>query len=87
MLRMKLIYKYPHEDKSVEYEQFWLDKSGDFDREDGVHVAYMITYVKDELGLDDYGVKRLEVTIKTELPFFACKRLIAKKWLVENFNM
>lgn len=84
---MRLIYKYLHEDKSIGFDEFWQDKSGDFDKNDKVHVTYMIELVQKELNLDEYAIKRLESTIKSELPFFAKKRFIAKKWLLDNFNM
>lgn len=84
---MELMYKYNYEDKSIDYDTFWQDKSGDFNKDDKSHVLYMVMCVKERLSLDEYGVKRLESAIKTELPFFASKRVIARKWLIDNFNM
>lgn len=81
---MELIYSYKRSDTQT-YEEFWDDLQGDFDNEDETHVSHLMQSVQNELCLDEYALKRLETCIKTELPFFAKKRLLAKKWLMENF--
>lgn len=83
---LELTYNYKKESKNQSYDDFWGEMSGDFDKDDKTHVSFMLRYVIKELNLDEYATKRLEATIKTELPFFAQKRLLARKWLLENFN-
>lgn len=83
---MQLIYEYKKEDKSLSYQEFWQDLSGEFDNENKTHVLFMLKSLFDELNLDDYALKRLEATIKTELPLIAQKRHLAKKWLMQNAN-
>ncbi len=83
---MQLLYDYKKESKDLDYDEFWSELSGDFDNKDKSHVKFLLEAVAMELGLDEYSIKRLETAIKTELPFFACKRLLAKKWLIENFQ-
>lgn len=68
------------------YEAFWQNLSGEFDNENKTHVLFMLKYLLDELNLDDYALKRVEATIKTELPLIAQKRHLAKKWLLQNAN-
>ncbi len=84
---MKLLYKYSKTTKDLSFDEFWEEKSGDFDKDDSLHVVYMLKALKQKLNLDEYALKRLESSIKTELPFFASKRLIARKWLENNFYM
>lgn len=84
---MKLIYTYKKQSNDISFEEFWTETSGDFDKDDGTHVMYLMQEVSRELNLDDYSIKRLETTIKTELPFVASKRHLAKKWLKNNFNL
>ncbi|PID48401.1 MAG: hypothetical protein CR967_00135 [Proteobacteria bacterium] len=83
---MQLMLTYKKESKKETFEEFWENKSGDFDIDDKTHVLYMMEFISKNLDLDEYALKRLEITIKTELPFFACKRFLAKKWLMENFE-
>ncbi len=82
---MELILDYKQDSSKLSYEEFWAEKSGDFDKEDRTHVGFLIQRVSKALSLDDYAIKRLEVSINTELPFFAYKRMLAYKWLMENF--
>ncbi len=83
---MQLLYNYKKESEDLDFDTFWSELSGDFDNEDKSHVKFLLKAVADELNLDSYSIKRLETVIKTELPFFTCKRLLAKKWLIENFQ-
>lgn len=83
---MELIYSYEKEDKNLTYEKFWQNLSGDFDNKNKTHVIFMLKSLLSELSLDDYALKRVETTIKTELPVIAQKRHLAKKWLIQNIN-
>lgn len=82
---MKLRFSYKKSDESLSYEAFWKEQGGAFDKENQTHVFYMIQAISEELKLDEYGLAKLESTIKTELPFFAKTRQIAKNWLIREF--
>ncbi len=83
---MELVLEYSKESPNCDSESFWADKMGDFDANNKTHVKFLMQSVSEILKLDEYAIKRLEVTIKTELPFFAKKRLLAKKWLVKHYE-
>lgn len=82
---MKLRFSYKKSDEQTSYEAFWKEEGGAFDKENKTHVLYLIEAISKELQLDEYGLAKLESTIKTELPFFAKTRRIAKQWLVREF--
>lgn len=82
---MELRFLYAKDDESLSCEEFWKEEGGAFDKENKTHVFYMIQAVCEQLQLDEYGVAKLESAIKTELPFFAKTRRIAKEWLMREF--
>lgn len=46
----------------------------------------MMQEICDKLLISDaYLIKKLEVVLKYDLPFFATTRNLAKKWTLENF--
>ena len=46
----------------------------------------MLQTITNELNItDEYGVKKVEVMLKSELPFFAVNRRIIKNWILQNF--
>ena len=57
-----------------------------FDTNSSTQMRFMIESVCKQMQKDDeYFIKRLEATLKYDLPFFAINRRLVKNWILENF--
>jgi len=79
-------------DYEIENEQFDIKKFFDeeghlpFNPNSKIQMKVMMEEVCDKLTItDEYLVKKLEVVLKYDLPFFATTRNLARNWVVENF--
>ena len=56
-----------------------------FDKRSAKQMLLMMNRISSELQLDDYSMKRLEVMLREDLPFFAINRRLILNWVSENF--
>lgn len=57
-----------------------------FDADSKSQMSFMIETVCKQMQQDDeYFKKKLEATLKYDLPFFAINRRLVKNWILENF--
>jgi hypothetical protein len=80
-------FEYTLEDEKINEEKYFEEDGNlPFDTESKVQMQVMIKEVCDKLQLkDEYLIKKLEMMLKYELPFFATNRRLARNWIVENF--
>lgn len=64
---------------------FAVEGSEKFDKTSAKQMLMMMNRVADDLNLDDYSMKKLEVVLREELPFFAVNRRLVLNWINENF--
>ncbi|MBV5279473.1 MAG: hypothetical protein J0647_10730 [Campylobacteraceae bacterium] len=71
----------------VSDEKMYFEEEGGkaFDKTSAKQMMIMINRLSYELGLDDYGIKRLEVFLREDLPSFAINRRLVLNWSTENF--
>ncbi len=84
---MILQFEYKSEDKNIDVNKYF-DEYGNlpFNTESKIQMQVMMKEVCDKLALqDEYLVKKLEMMLKYELPFFATNRRLARNWMIENF--
>ncbi|WP_024955843.1 hypothetical protein [Sulfurospirillum arcachonense] len=84
---MELQFEYKILDEKINKEEFF-EKEGNlpFDGDSKIQMEVMMQEICDKLALkDEYLIKKLEVTLKYDLPFFAANRRLAKNWILENF--
>lgn len=77
-----------HEDTERTYDLTrYLNEEGSepFDAHSQKQMLIMLNSIANQLSLDEYGLKRLEVMLRTDLPFFAINRRLVFKWVCENF--
>jgi len=80
-------FEYNLLDEKIDEEKYFEENGNlPFDTESKVQMQVMIKEVCDKLRLkDEYLIKKLEMMLKYELPFFATNRRLARNWIVENF--
>ncbi len=68
-------------------EKFFKENGSEkFDVNSKEQMLLMLQMIANKLNIDDfYSIKRAEITLKYELPFFAINRKLIKKWILENF--
>lgn len=77
---------YQRDDREYnEHTYFEAEGSEKFDTTSAKQMLMMMNRVSTQLGLDDYSMKKLEVILREELPFFAVNRRLVLKWINENF--
>ena len=84
---IKLQFEYDNSALTIDEKEFF-EKNGNlpFDTECKLQMQVMMKEVCDKLHLnDEYLIKKLEMMLKYELPFFATNRRLARNWMVENF--
>ncbi len=84
---MELQFEYKTVDEEINIE-FFFEEEGNlpFDTESKIQMQVMMKEVCDKLALqDEYLIKKLELMLKYELPFFATNRRLARNWMIENF--
>ena len=81
-----LQFDYDEDHRSYD-EQRYFDEEGHepFDKNSDKQMLLMMNRLSDELQLDAYALKRLEVMLRTDLPFFAINRRLILNWVSENF--
>ena len=56
-----------------------------FNAHSSQQMQMMMRRIGETMGLDDYSLKKLEVFLRTELPFFAVTRRLVFQWVTKNF--
>lgn len=65
---------------------FEAEGSEKFDITSETQMILMLQTIANELHLkDEYSIKKLEVMLHHELPFFAVNRRLIKNWVLQNF--
>ena len=84
---MDLQFEYKVMDETIDIKEFFeVDSSVPFNTESKKQMQVMMKEVCDKLALkDEYSIKKLEMMLKYELPFFATNRRLARNWMIENF--
>lgn len=76
-----------HHDTNHYYEATFFEEEGSekFDKTSAQQMLMMMNRVSSDLRLDAYSMKKLEVILREELPFFAVNRRLVLNWINENF--
>ncbi len=84
---MTLQFEYEIEDEKLDIEKFFEEEGSlVFNVKSKMQMQVMMQEVCAKLSLtDEYLIKKLELMLKYELPFFATNRRLARNWMVENF--
>ena len=84
---MTLQFDYEIENEQLNIEKFFEEEGHlPFNTNSKTQMKVMMQEVCDKLTItDEYLVKKLEVVLKYDLPFFATTRNLARNWIVENF--
>lgn len=74
-------------DTHIYDEKRYFEDEGNqkFDETSAHQMIIMMNRLSYELGLDAYALKRLEVMLHEDLPFFAINRRLVLNWASENF--
>lgn len=81
----ELQFEYEIENEDISKETFF-DKAVPFNPNSKTEMIIMMNEICQKLNLtEEYPIKKLEVMLKYELPFFATTRNLARNWMVENF--
>jgi len=84
---MELQFEYKVADDCIDSAKFFTEE-GDlpFNTDSKRQMQVMMKEVSDKLAIqDEYLIKKLEMMLKYELPFFATNRRLARNWMIENF--
>lgn len=77
---------YQHDDKMYNEATFFdAEGSEKFDKTSAKQMLMMMNRVAADLRLDAYSMKKLEVVLREELPFFAVNRRLVLNWVNDNF--
>lgn len=68
-----------------ESSYFEIEGSEKFEKTSAKQMLMMMNRVSADLRLDAYSMKKLEVVLREELPFFAVNRRLVLNWINENF--
>lgn len=73
--------------KEIDKELFLNDESNlPFDSNSKEQMRVMMSEIAKCLNLtEEYTLRKLEVVLRYELPFFATNRRLVKNWLMDNF--
>ena len=83
---MKLQFEYTNHNTISTKDFFNRDGVLVFDVESKNEMKIMLEDISNKLNIaDDYLIKKLEMMLKYELPFFATNRRLARDWMVDNF--
>lgn len=81
-----LQFEYQDDDKSYDEKAYFEEESSKkFDETSSKQMILMMNRISYELGLDEYALKRLEVMLHEDLPFFTVNRRLVLNWASENF--
>jgi len=84
---MEIQFEYKEVDEKIDTVKFFEEEGNlPFDTDSKTQMQVMMKEVCDKLALqDEYLIKKLEMMLKYELPFFATNRRLARNWMIENF--
>jgi len=84
---MEIQFEYKEVDEKIDTVKFFKEEGNlPFDTDSKTQMQVMMKEVCDKLALqDEYLIKKLEMMLKYELPFFATNRRLARNWMIENF--
>lgn len=84
---MSLQFDYEIEDEKLNIEKFFEEEGHlPFNPKSKTQMKVMMQEICAKLSItDEYLVKKLEVILKYDLPFFAKTRNLARNWIIENF--
>jgi len=84
---MTLQFEYENIDENIDEKKYFEEEGSlPFDTQSKKQMKVMMKEVCDRLNLqDEYLIKKLEMMLKYELPFFATNRRLARNWMIENF--
>jgi len=78
--------EYTKELKNYDEERYFEEEGNEaFDAHSLKQMQIMMTRIGEAMSLDDYSLKKLEVFLRTELPFFAVTRRLVFQWVTKNF--
>ncbi|MDD2383835.1 MAG: hypothetical protein PHN18_06550 [Sulfurospirillaceae bacterium] len=81
-----LQFKYETDTQAYDEKRYFEDEGNQkFDETSNRQMIIMMNRLSYELGLDTYALKRLEVMLHEDLPFFAVNRRLVLNWASENF--
>ncbi len=81
-----LHFDYDEDNRIYDEKHFFEeDVSEPFDKRSAKQMLLMMNRLSREMQLDEYSLKRLEVMLREDLPFFAINRRIILNWVSENF--
>lgn len=81
-----LQFEYQNDERDYDEKVYFEEDSGQkFDETSAKQMLLMMNRLSYELGLDAYALKRLEVMLHEDLPFFAVNRRLVLNWASENF--
>ncbi len=68
-------------------ETRYLEEEGNepFDAHSSQQMQIMMRHLGTTMRLDDYSLKKLEIFLRSELPFFAVTRRLVFQWVTKNF--
>ncbi len=77
---------YHSDPKAYEPSKFFEEEGSEkFDAYSANQMLIMLNQIGLDMSLDDYSLKKLEIFLRTELPFFTVNRRLVRKWVTENF--
>ncbi len=82
-----LQFEYNEDENIYDKNRFFAEEGSEkFIDTSKKQMLLMLQTITDELNItDEYGIKKVEVMLKSELPFFAVNRRIIKNWILQNF--
>ena len=81
-----LQFEYNNDEREYDEKRYFEEEGGEaFDKHSYKQMLLMMNHLGNHLNLDEYALKRLEVTLRTDLPFFAVNRRLIVNWVSENF--
>jgi len=80
-------FEYKLLDEEIDVKKYFEEEGNlPFDKESKIQMKVMMKEISDKLSLEDeYLIKKLEMMLKYELPFFATNRRLVRNWMLENF--
>ena len=68
-------------------EKRYFNEEGDepFDTTSKAQTLLMLNTLAYEMQLDTYALKKMEIFLRSELPFFAVTRRLVRQWVTQNF--
>lgn len=75
------------EDTNEYHASTYFEERGNepFDAMSAKQMCLMLQAIGETMLLDEYSLKKLEIFLRTELPFFAVTRRLVFQWVTKNF--